>query len=57
MSFSKKYFFSLVMSSPGGPDMVDGLILPKKTLQHGDSCVVNFGRETKNTANWCAQQS
>ena len=56
MSFSKKYF-SLVMSSPGGPDIVNGLILPQMTLQRGDSCVVNFGRQTKNIANWCAQQS
>ena len=51
MSFSKKYFFSLAMSSPGGPDMVNGLILPKKTLQHSNSCIANFGRETKNSAN------
>ena len=46
MSFSKKYF-SLVMSSSGDPDMANGQILPQKTLQNGDSCVVNFGRETK----------
>ena len=32
-------------------------IAPKKAWQHGDSCVVNFWRETKNSANWCAQQS
>ena len=50
----KVFFFSLVMGSPGGPDMVK---LPKNALQHGDSCVVNFWRETKNSANWCAQQS
>ena len=37
--------------------MVNGYILPQKTLQLGDSCVVNFGRETKNSANWCVQQS
>ena len=34
MSFSKN-FFSLVMSSHGGPIMVNGYILPKKTLQRG----------------------
>ena len=56
MSFSK-IIFSLVMSSPGGPDMVNGLILPQNALQHGASCIVKFWRETNNSANWCAQQS
>ena len=56
MSFSK-IIFSLVMSSPGGLDMVYGFTLPKNALQHGDSCVVNFWCETKISANWCAQQS
>ena len=42
MSFSKKYF-SLVMSSSGGPGMVNGQILPENALQHDDSCVINFG--------------
>ena len=56
MSFSK-IFFSLVMSSPGGPGMVKRVNITPKALQHGDKCVVNFWRETKNSANWCAQQS
>ena len=47
MSFSKNYFFSLVMSSPGGPDMVNGYILSPNALQHGDSCFVNFGAKLK----------
>ena len=37
--------------------MVNGYILPQKALQDGDSCVVKFWRKTKNSANWCAQQS
>ena len=56
MSFSKKYF-SPVMSSPGGPGMVKRVNITQKALQHGDNCVVNFWHETKNIANWCAQQS
>ena len=45
------------MSSPGIPGMVNGLTLPQKAMQHHDSYVVNFWRENKNSANWCAQQS
>ena len=33
------------MSSPGGLDMVNRL--PQNALQHGDSCVVNFGSKLK----------
>ena len=47
MSFSKPLFFSLFMSSPGGPGMVKGYILPQNALQHDDSCVVNFGAKLK----------
>ena len=46
MSFPKNYF-SLVMSSPGGPVMVNRLILPQNALQHADNCVVNFGAKLK----------
>ena len=56
MSFSK-ITFSLVKSSPGDPDMVNGKILPQNELLRGDSCIVKFWHETKNSANWCAQQS
>ena len=49
--------FSVVMRSPGGPGMVNGLTLPKNALQHDDSCVVNFWRVNKDSVNWCAQQS
>ena len=49
--------FSLVMSSPGGPGMVNGYTLPQNAMQNHDSYVVNFWRENKNSANWCAQQS
>ena len=45
------------MSTLGGPDMVNGYILPQKALQDGDSCVVKFWRKTKSSANWCAQQN
>ena len=55
MSFSK-IFFSLVMSSPGGPDMVNGhKYYPNRHCSM--AIAVNFGRETKNNANWCALQS
>ena len=37
--------------------MVNGLKLSQNAMQHKDNCVVNFWRENKNTANWCAQQS
>ena len=47
MSLSKNYFFSLVMSSPGGPGMVNGYILPENALQRDYSCVVNFGVKLK----------
>ena len=57
MSFSKNYFFSVVMSSPGGPGMVVRVNFTPKALHHGDNCVVNLWCETKNSANWCAQQS
>ena len=49
--------FSVVMSSPGGPGMLNEEILCQNALQHDDSCAVNFWRETKNSANWCAQHS
>ena len=45
--YSLKIIFSLVMSSPGGPGMVNGYILPKNALQHDNSCVVNFGTKLK----------
>ena len=35
------------MSSPGGPGMVNGQILPENALQNDDSCVVNFGVKLK----------
>ena len=57
MSFSVKNKFFLVIGSPGGPDMVNGYILPQNAMQHDDNCVVNFGGENKNSVNWCAQQS
>ena len=56
MSLSKKCF-SLVMSTSGGPGMVKRVNITQKALQHGHNCVVNFWRETKNSANWCAPQS
>ena len=34
-----------------------GTYYPQNILQHDDKYVVNFWRETKNSANWCAQQS
>ena len=46
MSFPKN-IFSLAMSSLGGPDMVNGSILPQKALQHSDSCVVKFCAKLK----------
>ena len=45
------------MNSPGGPGMVNGQTLPQNAMQHDDSCVVNFWRVNKISANWCAQQS
>ena len=47
MSFSKKNIFSLAMTSPGGPGMVNGQISPQNALQHDDSSVVNFGAKLK----------
>ena len=35
--------FSLVMSCPGGPGMVNGQTLPQNSIQHHDSYVVIFG--------------
>ena len=57
MVILQKLHFSLVMSSPGGPRMVNELTLPQNVMQHVDSCVVNFWRENKNSVNWCVQQS
>ena len=37
--------------------MVNGYILPQNALQHDDNCIVNFWLGTKNSANWCVQQS
>ena len=54
---SLKIKFSLVMSSPGGPGMVNGLKHYPIAMQNHDSYVVNFWHENKNCANWCAQQS
>ena len=42
---SIKIIFSLVMSSSGGPGMLNGYILPQNALQHDNSCVVNFETE------------
>ena len=39
--------FSLVMSSPGGPGMVNGYTLPQNAMQHHDSYVVIFCAKTK----------
>ena len=43
----KKLFFSIVMRSPGGSGMVNGLILPQNALQHDNNCVVNFSAKLK----------
>ena len=56
MSFAENYFFSLVMNSPGGPDMVNGYD-PKMHCSMAIAALSIFGRETKNSANWCGQQS
>ena len=34
-----------------------GVNITPNAMQHHDSYVVNFWRENKNSANWCAQQS
>ena len=39
--------FSLVVSSHGGPGMLNGYILPQNALQHDDRCIVNFGAKPK----------
>ena len=55
MSFSENYF-SPAMSSLGSPDMVNGLILPQRHCSMAIA-VLSFLHETKNSANWCVQQS
>ena len=45
------------MNSPGGTGVVNELTVPQNAMQHHDRYVVNFWRENKNSANWCAQQS
>ena len=48
MSLSKIFLRpTLVMSSPGGPGMVNGYILSQKALQHDNNCIVNFGAKLK----------
>ena len=37
--------------------MVNESSLPQNVMQRDDSCVDNFWRENKNSADWCAQQS
>ena len=49
--------FSLVMSSPGVPVMVNGYILPQNAMQHNDNCVFNVWRDNTNSANSFVQQS
>ena len=34
-----------------------GSTLLQNVMQYDDSCVVNFWRANKNSANWCAQHS
>ena len=47
MSFSKKYFFSLVLGSPGGPDMVKGKYYPKMYCSMAIAASSIFGAKLK----------